>query len=108
MNIVVAACKNKGIGINNKLPWRLMKDLKYFRFLTQSYGENAIVMGKNTWLFLKRIPDWRWGLEGTKSFWYPNTRIFRQEEHRSWRNVLEKASLELTKFLEQSKVTKKI
>ena len=54
MNIVVAACKNKGIGINNKLPWRLMKDLKYFRFLTQSYGENAIIMGKNTCLSLPR------------------------------------------------------
>ena len=54
MNIVVAACKNKGIGINNKLPWNLSKDLKYFRFLTQSYGENAIVMGKNTCLSLPR------------------------------------------------------
>jgi len=54
MNIVVAACKNKGIGINNKLPWSLLKDLKYFRFLTQSYGENAIVMGKNTCLSLPR------------------------------------------------------
>ena len=54
MNIVVAACKNRGIGINNKLPWSLSKELKYFRFLTQSYGENAIVMGKNTCLSLSR------------------------------------------------------
>jgi len=54
MNIVVAACKNKGIGINNKLPWSLSKDLKYFRFLTQSNGENAIVMGKNTCISLPR------------------------------------------------------
>ena len=54
MNIVVAACKNRGIGINNKLPWCLSKDLKYFRFLTQSYGKNAIVMGKNTCLSLPR------------------------------------------------------
>ena len=46
MNIVVAACKNKGIGINNKLPWSLTRDLKYFKFLTQSHGNNAIVMGK--------------------------------------------------------------
>ena len=54
MNIVVAACKNKGIGINNKLPWSLKKDLKYFKFLTQSHGNNAIVMGKNTCLSLPR------------------------------------------------------
>ena len=32
MNIVVAACKNNGIGINNKLPWMLRNDLKYFKF----------------------------------------------------------------------------
>ena len=54
MNIVVAACKNKGIGINNKLPWSFKKDLKYFKFLTQSHGNNAIVMGKNTCLSLPR------------------------------------------------------
>lgn len=54
MNIVVAACKNRGIGINNKLPWSLSKELKYFRFLTQSFGENAIVMGKNTCLSFPR------------------------------------------------------
>ena len=54
MNIVVAACKNRGIGINNKLPWLLSNDLKYFKFLTQSKGSNAIVMGKNTSFSLPR------------------------------------------------------
>ena len=54
MNIVVAACKNRGIGINNALPWNLSKDLKYFKFLTQCHGKNAIVMGKNTCFSLPR------------------------------------------------------
>ena len=54
MNIVVAACKNSGIGINNKLPWILRNDLKYFKFLTQSHGNNAIIMGKNTCFSLPR------------------------------------------------------
>ena len=54
MNIVVAACKNNGIGINNKLPWLLRNDLKYFKFLTQSHGSNAIIMGKNTCFSLPR------------------------------------------------------
>ena len=52
MNIVVAACKNRGIGINNTLPWKLLKDLKYFKFLTRCHGKNAIVMGKNTCMSL--------------------------------------------------------
>ena len=30
MNIIVAACKNKGIGIGNRLPWRLKNELNYY------------------------------------------------------------------------------
>ena len=32
MKLIVAFCKNRGIGINNTLPWKLSKDLKYFKF----------------------------------------------------------------------------
>ena len=57
MNIVVAACKNRGIGYKNKLPWQLKKELKYFKHLTIGDGKNAVVMGKNTWLgFNKALP----------------------------------------------------
>ena len=28
-------------------------------------------MGKTTWLLLKKVPEWRWGLEGDTTFWYP-------------------------------------
>uniref|UniRef100_A0A6C0JC43 dihydrofolate reductase n=1 Tax=viral metagenome TaxID=1070528 RepID=A0A6C0JC43_9ZZZZ len=54
MNIVVAVCKNGGIGIHNTLPWNLPKDLKYFKYLTRCHGKNAIVMGKNTCFSLPR------------------------------------------------------
>ena len=57
MNIVVAACRNRGIGFKNNLPWKLSKDLKYFRFLTKDDSEqscNAVIMGKNTCLSLPR------------------------------------------------------
>ena len=50
MNIVVAACKNKGIGFKNKLPWKLSKEMKYFKELTIGEKNNAVVMGRNTWL----------------------------------------------------------
>ena len=45
-------------------------------------------MGKSTWLLLKKIPEWRWGLEGDTSFWYPSMRLFRQQEHGNWDEVL--------------------
>lgn len=54
MNIIVAACKNKGIGIGNKLPWRLKNELNYFKKVTIGDGNNAIVMGKNTWMGLDK------------------------------------------------------
>lgn len=54
MNIIVAACKNKGIGFKNKLPWSLKNELKYFKNVTIGNGNNAIVMGKNTWMGLEK------------------------------------------------------
>ena len=54
MNIVVAACKNRGIGVNNKLPWNIKNELQYFKQLTIGNGNNAVIMGKNTWLGFNR------------------------------------------------------
>jgi dihydrofolate reductase len=49
INGIVAMCKNRGIGLDNKLPWHLPEDLKRFQKFTMSKGSNAIIMGRNTW-----------------------------------------------------------
>ena len=54
MNIVVACCKNRGIGLNNTLPWKIKNELNFFKYLTMGNGNNAVVMGKNTWQSLKK------------------------------------------------------
>jgi ADP-heptose:LPS heptosyltransferase len=54
-------------------------------------------MGKTTWLLLHKIPDWRWGLEGDTSFWYPYMRLFRQSERGNWDEVMERVAAELQK-----------
>lgn len=54
--LVVAMSINRGIGLNNKLPWNIKEDLKYFSKLTKGNGNNAIVMGKNTWYSLGSKP----------------------------------------------------
>jgi dihydrofolate reductase len=54
--LIVAHCKNNGIGINNKLPWLIKSDLYKFSKLTKGSGNNAIVMGKYTWLSIPKIP----------------------------------------------------
>jgi dihydrofolate reductase len=43
---IVAMSLNRAIGKDNKLPWHLPKDLKWFKKLTTG---NVIIMGRKTW-----------------------------------------------------------
>ena len=64
MNMIVAYCKNNGIGIKNTIPWYIPKDFRRFKKLTEiTYNKETsnIIMGRNTWdslprnLYLKEI-----------------------------------------------------
>ena len=51
INVAVAFSKNYGIGFKNNLPWsHLKEDMRLFSKRTTGCGNNAIVMGKNTWI----------------------------------------------------------
>ena len=54
--IIVAVCKNNGIGYKQDLPWKIKEDLRFFSKTTKGNGNNAIVMGKNTWLSIGEKP----------------------------------------------------
>jgi dihydrofolate reductase len=56
INIIVAYCKNNGIGFENKMPWHIKSDLKKFQQLTIGKGNNAIIMGRNTFESIKSKP----------------------------------------------------
>ena len=52
--IVVAATRDEmGIGLDGALPWRLPKDMAYFKAVTSRVDEpgarNAVIMGRKTW-----------------------------------------------------------
>lgn len=44
--LVVAASRNRVIGRDNRLPWRLPKDLAYFKRVTMG---RPVIMGRRTW-----------------------------------------------------------
>lgn len=55
--LIAALAKNRVIGIDNKLPWRLPDDLQHFKKLTLGH---SIVMGRKTWESLPGVlPDRR-------------------------------------------------
>ena len=47
----------------------------------------AGALGASVWLALARVPDWRWGLAGETTPWYPTMRLFRQDHPGDWTGV---------------------
>lgn len=68
LSLIVAAAENGVIGRDNKLPWHLPEDLKYFKRVTMG---KPIVMGRKTFesigrplpgrtnIVITRNPDWQ-------------------------------------------------
>jgi ADP-heptose:LPS heptosyltransferase len=58
----------------------------------------AGALGRPTWTLLPFVADWRWGLEGEMTPWYPTMRLFRQAEAGAWSSVVQRAREELLRF----------
>ena len=49
----------------------------------------AGALGKPAWLLDRYTTDWKWGLDTTRSRWYPTVEIFRQENYSDWASVVQ-------------------
>lgn len=55
LDMIVAVSKNNVIGVDNKLPWDLKEDLKYFKEITSGH---MVLMGRNTYQSIgKPLPN---------------------------------------------------
>jgi ADP-heptose:LPS heptosyltransferase len=48
----------------------------------------AGALGRPTWVLLSFAPDWRWLWTGDSSPWYPEARLFRQEQNEHWQPLI--------------------
>lgn len=52
-------------------------------------------LGRQTWMLLPFVPDWRWLRERTGTPWYPRMKLFRQVSAGDWNTALTRVALEL-------------
>ncbi len=60
-----------------------------------SVAHLAGALGKEVWILLPYVPDWRWLLDRNDSPWYPTAKLYRQEVIGDWDGVLEKIKSDL-------------
>ena len=62
----------------------------------------AGAMGRPVWVLLCFAPDWRWGLQGETTPWYPQARLFRQPSLADWDGMIAHVGEELRRFASSS------
>lgn len=62
----------------------------------------AGAMGIPTWVGLRSIPEWRWGLAGDRTPWYASMRLFRQAHPGDWAGVVAAIRQDLAQFAQHS------
>jgi len=61
----------------------------------------AGALGRQTWVALKYVPDWRWMLERSDSPWYPTMTLYRQKARDDWNTVFEEIRADLKILLHE-------
>ncbi len=61
----------------------------------------AGALGVPVWVVLQSVPDWRWGMQGDKSPWYPSMHLVRQRRAGDWPELFERAAAQLKGLLRE-------
>lgn len=69
-------------------------------------SDSAIVhlagsLGVPCWTLLAHTPEWRWGVEGESTPWYPGMRLYRQHRWGDWSDVMHRVGRDLEELVAQ-------
>jgi tetratricopeptide (TPR) repeat protein len=81
---------------------RCLADLDLLIAVDTSVAHLAGALGRPVWTLLPACNDWRWLQDREDSPWYPSMRLFRQNELRNWRPVVERVASDLRKEIRKS------
>ena len=61
-----------------------------------SVAHLSAALGKETWVLLSHVTDWRWLLDREDSPWYPSMKLYRQTSIGNWNSVLDRVKSDLS------------
>jgi len=64
----------------------------------------AGALGRQVWVALKYIPDWRWMLKRSDTPWYPSMYLYRQTKINEWQNVFDQIKIDLKNLKKKSNI----
>lgn len=67
----------------------ILENLDLLISIDTSVAHLAGALGRPVWLLHSKYGDWRWGLRGETTPWYPTMRVFRQNNN--WKDLLREA-----------------
>lgn len=77
---------------------RIMQQLDLVVSIDSAPAHLAGALGCECWLLASSTPDWRWGLSGEETPWYPTMRIFRQDRENGWEPAIASLRQELSGY----------
>ena len=66
----------------------LMENLDFVITVDTSVAHLAGALGKEVWVLLPKVPDFRWLLDREDSPWYASAKLIRQDDQGEWGSVL--------------------
>ena len=76
----------------------LIKNLDLVISVDTSVVHLAGALDKPVWVLLSTANDWRWGMEGSTSIWYPSATLFRQSHLGDWAGLAADVSSALARW----------